>query len=125
MSFFVSKSLEGKVDENCLIPSEENDTLHKEFVLEIDKFTCCIRDIEFSSNLPNSGTLVLKTNFDCNIHTIDYLVSNFKCKAKIRFKKSVLFIKEFKIENIFKKDGDNYIVGLTAYYTIEEQKCLK
>ena len=119
MSFFVSKALEGKVDENCLIPSEESDTLNKEFVLEIEEtpLVCCIRELSFVANQEQRS---LVASIDCNIHAIDFLFTNPGSQARIRFKNSALLVEEIKIDNIFKKDGDNYIVGLTAHYTVEE-----
>tara|TARA_A100001011_G_scaffold366206_1_gene418550 strand:+ start:175 stop:519 length:345 start_codon:yes stop_codon:yes gene_type:complete len=113
MSFFVSKSLVGKVDENCLIPSEESDTLSKEFVLETSNFVCHIQEVTFS---PDNTVSV---RCECNIHVIDSILDTKDNQGKIKFKNSSMIVTDLKIENIFKEDGDNYIVGLKATYSMK------
>ena len=71
MSFFVSKSLIGKVDENCLIPGEELKKIENEFVLGLGESVCNIKDIHFLED--QLGRSVAKINFECNMHTFENL----------------------------------------------------
>ena len=116
MSFFVSKDLEGLVDENCLIPSEESDTLNKEFILEFDKYVCYIKELNFKkSDLKPK----LEISFNCNVHTVDVLFKKLGGSASVRIKNTILSVEDLTIDNIFKEEDDNYIVRLTAIYELK------
>lgn len=111
MSFFVSKDLEGKIDENCLIPNESIKT-EREFVFIFKDSYCNIVEANFENGLIN----IIKFKFDANIHVLDNLFEDYENKGKIIFKKSYFDLQDIQIEKIFKKESDNYILEASAVY---------
>ena len=108
MSFFVSKSLEGHVDENCLIKhKEKNDK--KEFVLVTDKLTCHVLEINFKES--NQAIIKCKGN----IHVIDTMFNNC-LNGQLIFKNSSIPVFDLKIHEILKKESDSYIINIFARY---------
>jgi len=110
MSFFVSKDLEGKIDESCLVPHEET-PLSQEFVFKFDNNICDLIEIDL-----NDVVKVINFSFESNIHVLDNLFSNNIDKAKIIFKNTYLDLTQVKIEKIFKRESDIYILEVSANY---------
>ena len=110
MSFYISKDLEGKVDENCLLQNKESN-LTNEFCLIFKEMTCQISEIKF-----NYCGDVLNIKFNCNIYTIDELCKkNLNCTLIFKNKQFQVF--DIKIDKILKKDRDNYTVDICARYS--------
>ena len=110
MSFFISKDLEGKVDENCLLQNKEAKVTN-EFCLIFKEMTCQVSEIKF--NYDNNK---LKIQLNCNIHAVDELCkTNLNCT--LIFKNNIFQVFDIKIDKILKKDRDNYTVDICARYT--------
>ena len=111
MSFFVSKEIEGKVDEKCLVTNQPTEDIQKNFYFSAHGLTCSLKSIEFYD----------KNNFqiecESNIHFIDKINQgqNTDCVGKIVFKSSVISAEHVNIEKIIRGDSDNYIVTLSGY----------
>jgi hypothetical protein len=107
MAFFVSKDLEGRVDESSLIEISDPKKELKEFVLEVDKITCKVIEVNFWTRN------IMSIKCEGNIHAVDKLTfSNSKCK--VYFKNKSIEIDTFKIVNILKKDNDTYIISISG-----------
>ena len=107
MAFFVSKDLEGRVDESSLIEISDPKKELKEFVLEVDEITCDVIEVNFLTHN------IMSIKCEGNIHAVDKLAfSNSKCK--IYFKNKSIEIDTFKIVNILKKDNDTYIISVSG-----------
>ena len=106
MSFFVSKSLEGHVDENCLIKNKEKND-KKEFVLVISELTCHVLEVDFKE--VNKAIITCKVN----IHAIDRIFNNY-LSGQLIFKNSSISVFDLKIHKILKKESDSYIINIFA-----------
>ncbi len=109
MSFFVSKSLEGHVDENCLMPNQKS-TDGKEFVLVLEELECKIVNLKFKSD-------TISINCEANIHVVDNIFLK-SLQGYIRFKKHKILVYDFKIDEILKKDSDSYNITISARYEV-------
>lgn len=112
MSFFVSKSLEGHVDENCLMPNQKS-TNEKEFVLVLEKTKCKIINLKFKNDEIKSVDI----KCEANIHFVDSIFSK-SLQGFIRFKTNKILVYDFEIDEILKKDSDSYNITISARYEV-------
>lgn len=113
MSFFVSKSLSGKIDESCLLANDNEKESKDNFLLVLENLKCNITEIRF---IKNSKKIKLKCT--CNIHTVENLLFNKK-QGKIIFNKKSIIVDDLKIIKIIKRDKDSYIIDMTLDYEVE------
>ena len=110
MAFFISKDLEGRVDENSLLDDMQNKDLLKEFIFQAGRIICQITEIKFFNN---DIFDYAEIECECNIHAIDYLAFS-KESGKIYFKNNVVEVSELKIIKILKKDSDIYNIRFSG-----------
>ena len=123
MSFFISKDLEGKVDENCLIKNNDPENEKLKFVFLFNNTTCNLTEVGFGSIDSLIKTVSFK--FECNIHILDKLFNDYHDVGKIVFKDSRLSLSNITIEKIFKKQNDIYTLEASATYYIETKEEIK
>jgi hypothetical protein len=110
MAFFVSKDLEGRVDENSLIPNSSVERISKEFVLQVDEVEFQIIEIKFFNN---DIFDYAEIECECNIYAVDYLAFS-KESGKIYFKNNTIEISDLQIIKILKKDNDIYSIRVNG-----------
>jgi len=110
MAFFVSKDLEGRVDENSLIEAEDRHDSLKEFVFEIDEISCQITKIKFFNNNDHDYAEI---ECECNIHAVDQLAFSSNTGI-VFFKNKSIEVHTLKIVKILKKDSDNYTISVNG-----------
>jgi len=113
MSFFVSKSLEGQVDENCLMPDQKSSD-KKEFVLFLKQLECKIINLKFENN-PDINRVSIKC--EANIHIVDNIFSK-NLQGFIMLKENKILVYDFEIDEILKKDSDSYNITISARYEV-------
>jgi len=111
MSFFVSKEIEDKVDEKCLVTNQPSEDIQKHFYFSALGLTCNLKSIEFHPE----GSFQIEC--ESNIQFIDRLN---QCRVNERvgeliFKSSAMRVERVEIEKIIRGDSDNYIVTLSGY----------
>ena len=113
MAFFVSKDLEGRVDENSLLEDTHSENIMKEFVFQVEKVVCQILEVNFIND-SELGISSVELECECNIHSIDHLIVT-DLSGKIFFKNNTIEVSDLKIIKILKKDSDIYIIRLNGY----------
>ena len=84
--------------------------------IETNKFNKIISDK--ASQTKNIFLKLNTINFkiDCNIHILDKFFNGYVEKGTILFKNSYLDLTNIKIEKIFKRESDIYILEVSAVY---------
>ena len=118
MTFFISKDLEGKVDENCLNNDYQNEKL--KFVFLFKNTVCNLSEVNFETIDSIIKTICFK--FECNIHVLDKLFNDYHDVGEIVFKESRLSLSNISIEKIFKKQNDIYTLEASATYYIKTKE---
>jgi len=113
MAFFVSKDLEDRVNEDCLITDSSIDSNLKEFILELRGenkiYSLDVRTLKFS----NSHDMLI-TCFS-NIKLVEFLLThNFS--SKILFKNMSYELSNIKIVEINKELNDIYRIDVHAKF---------
>lgn len=114
MSFFVSESLEGQIDESCLMATEKTGD-QKEFVLVLEKLECKIVKLRFKKDDHHIKYVDIKC--EANIHVVENIFLN-RLKGVIYFKEKKIEVFDFKIHEILKQDSDSYIIELSSRYEV-------
>ena len=111
MSFFVSKEIEDKVDEKCLVTNHPSEDIQKHFYFSALGLSCNLKSIEF---YPENN---FKIECESNIQFIDRLNQSqtIERAGELIFKSSAMSVERVQIEKIIRGDSDNYIVTLSGY----------
>ena len=112
MPFFISKDLEDRVNEDCLIEDNNSNTL-KEFILELkDENKNYLLDIETLKFLKSNDISI--TCFS-NINLVEFLLTcNFS--SKVLFKNMSYILSNVKIVEINKELNDIYRIDVHAKF---------